>query len=73
MKRLILLLIRKKLGVKKYQRFQFKNQKSATDMYYIDDCAIMKVIRSNNDTIYTHSRVSLNWLLDDVCDVEKID
>lgn len=73
MKRLILFLIRKKLGLKKYQRFQFTNQKSPTDMYYIDDCTIMKATRSDNDTVYTRSSVSLNWLLDDNCEIEKVD
>ena len=67
MKRLIIFLVRKKLGLKKFEKFQFTNQKSLDDVYFFSNDCIMKdtgisIIRSN---------VSLNWLLDDRCEIEK--
>lgn len=70
MKRIILYLIRKKLGLKKEQRFRFIGQKSRVEYYFFTKDAVMKrtahgeVIRSN---------VSLNWLLDDACEIAIMD
>lgn len=63
-KELILFLVRWKLGLKKYEPFLFTNQKTNA-IYYFGDGGIMKV---HHGTI-TKSKVSLNWLLDDECDV----
>ena len=64
MKRLIIFLIRKKLGVKTKQKFRFTNQKSDAFYYFTKD-RIMK--ESYGRT--TDSNVRLNWLLDDECKV----
>lgn len=37
MKRLILFLIRRRLGLKKYEPFQFNNQKSDAVYYFTED------------------------------------
>lgn len=66
MKKLIIFLIRKHLGLKKYQVFQFVNQKSNAVYYFTED-AIMKYWRAHTEK----SGVSLNWLLDDECEIKK--
>ena len=69
MRRLILFLIRRKLGLKKNQFFRFKNQKSVVDRYYITDRQVLKIV---NNSCVRPSSVSLNWLLDDRCEIIKI-
>lgn len=61
MNRLILFLIRKKLGVKKYQYFHFLNQRNKNDRYFFTDECILK------DTNYfvCKSNLKLNFLLSD--------
>lgn len=66
MRRLILFLIRKKLGLKKGQKFRFTNQKS--DAYYF--ITSKKVWKQDKDGL-SWSSVSLNWLLDDDCKIIK--
>lgn len=66
MKKLIIFLIRRRLGLKKYQVFQFVNQKSNAVYYFTDD-AIMKNWRGYTEK----SGVSINWLLDDECEIKK--
>lgn len=70
MKRLILFLIRKKLGLKKWEGFRFSNQKSSADWYFINDYNVMKVSHGIGPVI--PSNVSLNWLLDDKCEITKV-
>lgn len=74
-KRLIIFLIRKRLGLKKFQKFRFAEQESKYNEYYFTADALMKVRMVNlkgryNPTI-TPSHVSLNWLLDDECQIKK--
>lgn len=65
--RLIIFLLRKKLGLKKYDDFFFTNQKTAGDRYYfLDDC-LMKYDSKENALKKAH--VSLNWLLDKDCSI----
>lgn len=64
--RLILFLIRKRLGLKKGQYFRFTNQKSDAKYYFTEN----KVMKIYNGEI-TFSSVSLNWLLDDNCKIIK--
>ena len=72
MKRLIIFLVRKKLGLKKGEHFRFANQASRYDTYYFTDDAVMKhFIRLKGDDI--KSSVSLNWLLDDECEIVKVE
>lgn len=64
MKKLIIFLIRKHLGLKERQAFQFVNQKSNAVYYFTKD-AIIKAWRGNIEK----STVSLNWILDDECEI----
>lgn len=67
MKRLIIFLIRKRLGLKKNELFRFVNQ-CEQSVYYFTETGLMKVK-------YGHvmsSGVSLSWLLDDECEVERV-
>lgn len=65
--RLIIFLIRRKLGVKKYQLFRFTNQKT-NDIYYFSDRQLIKFVGDFEDI--QRSGVSLNWLLDKDCEIE---
>lgn len=68
MKRIIIFLIRKRLGLKKGQRFRFSNQREMKDYYYFTEDALMKHCHFFNMTV--RSNVSLNWLLDDKCEID---
>lgn len=70
MKRLIIFLIRRKLGLKKWQDFRFSNQKSETDYYFFGSDKLYKVTKEPIRDIGL-SNVSLNWLLDDNCEIIK--
>ena len=69
MKRLIIFLIRLRLGLKKYEKFRFSNQASPDNYYYFTDDAVMKHAKHSNDY---KSSVSLNWLIDDDCKIERV-
>lgn len=72
MKRIIIFLIRRRLGLKKMQRFFFSNQKSGTDRYYFTDTNLMKIhCTSKTGFIHMPSGCSLNWLLDDDIKIVK--
>lgn len=75
MNRLILYLIRKKLGVKKFQKFRFVNQKSKTDRYYFTGRQLLKEWHVFDNCVYKYVRpahVSLNWLIDKDCKIEIV-
>lgn len=67
MKRLIIFLIRRRLGLKKNEKFRFANQKSH-DIYWFTDTALVKDI--GKDWV-VNSGVKLNYLLSDECKVVK--
>lgn len=67
MKRLIVFLIRRRLKLKKYQEFQFENQKDKDALYYFSEDGVMKISKSK----VKRSDVSLKWLLDDDCKIVK--
>ena len=67
MRRLVIFLIRKKLGLKKYENFKFANQKSDA-VYYFTESNVMK--RWRGQTML--SGVSVNWLLDRDCEIERV-
>lgn len=67
MKRFIIFLIRKRLGLKKNELFRFSNQLEQS-VYYFTDTTLMKIKNGYVDK----SGVSLNWLLDDECKIEKM-
>jgi hypothetical protein len=68
-KKLVLFLIRKKLKLKELESFQFANQKSLYDYYYFDDCGLVKFESVYNK--FVPAGVSLNWLLNDECEIVK--
>ena len=70
---IVLFLIRKKLGLKKGEMFQFANQKEKTEWYYFGSSELVKEYydSENNRTFVGHSNVSLYWLLDDRCKIIK--
>lgn len=77
-KRLIIFLIRKRLGLKLGERFRFTNQKSKYDKYYFDRNRLVKLLYCDSDLPHLNmdSSVSLNWLLaldpkKDICKVEE--
>ena len=67
MRRFIIFLIRKKLGLNKYQMFKFVGQKTDA-VYYFTESNLLKRWRGQTMT----SGVSLNWLIDSECKVEKL-
>jgi hypothetical protein len=67
LKRLIIFLVRKKLGLKKYQTFKFDNQKTDA-VYWFSSKTVVKAL--NGDII--ESSVSLNWLLNDECKITPV-
>ena len=71
MKRLIVYLIRKRLGLKKFEYFRFTNQKSKS-VYWIANTQILKMEAVGSSQVITLSNVSLNWLLDNNCRVQHI-
>lgn len=71
--RLILFLVRIKLGVKRQERFQFTNQRSERDYYFFSSCGFWKVEFDEEGAYQLGlSHVSLNWLLDPECKVRKL-
>lgn len=67
MRKIVIFLIRKKLGLKKYEKFRFVGQKTDA-VYYFTESNIMKLWR--NQTML--SGVSVNWLLDMDCEIERV-
>lgn len=72
MRKLIVYLVRKHLGLKKYQYFRFSNQKSKT-VYWFGERQILRMEKkSGSNQVITLSDVSLNWLLDERCQVQPL-
>ena len=67
MRRLIIFLIRRRLGLKQYQIFRFANQRSNSDYYYFSQTTLWK----REGDITRESSVSLNWLLNKDCEIVK--
>lgn len=61
--KLIIFLVRIKLGLKKYVCFQFSNQKSNA-VYFFTSTGIKKYWNG----VMVESGISLNWLLDPECE-----
>lgn len=68
MKRLIIFLVRRRLGLKKYEEFTFVGQK-CNAKYYFTESSLMK------DDLDTHrvqlSSVSFNWIINEKCEIVK--
>lgn len=77
MNRLILYLIKSRFGLKWNERFRFANQKTA-DIYWFDKTGLYKIIYSTTRSGKLQpvgiavSGVSLNWLLDKECKIQKV-
>lgn len=67
MRQFVIFLIRTKLDLRKYERFKFVGQKSDA-VYYFTESNLMK--RWRGQTML--SGVSINWLLDNECKVERV-
>lgn len=65
--RLVIFLIRKKLGLKKYESFKFNNQKKQSDYYYFTEDNLMKFDLMKG---FIDSNVSLNYLLSSDCKIK---
>lgn len=68
-KRIVIFLIRKRLGLKKYETFQFDNQHDKLDYYWFNEIELRKYIAKEGIAIDAH--VSLNWILHDDCKIVK--
>lgn len=75
--RLIIFLVRHKLGLKKFERFRFTNQsKTNNDIYYFTNNSLVKGAPTLKDpnalSCIRESGVSLNWLLNKDCKIVKV-
>lgn len=77
MKKLIIYLIRRRMGLKLGERFQFTNQNEINNeqYYFFTDSALMKIWTNKNSgrEYITYAGVSLNWLLDDKCEIRIVE
>ena len=71
MKRLIIFMIRRRLKLKQWQRFQFKNQKNKRQYYYFEPTKLIKIECVKPEKL-CESGVSLNYLLSDKCEIKKL-
>jgi hypothetical protein len=72
MKRFIIFLIRRRLHLRKNQKFRFCNQKT-DNIYYFTSSRLVKVTETpGRISRHEKSLVSLNWLLDDGCEIEVL-
>lgn len=71
-KRIVLFLIRKKLGLKLYQNFRFKGQKFQNDYYCFGRYTLMKFRYYKKKQLYKceDSSIGLDWLLSEKCEIE---
>lgn len=73
LKRLVIFLIRKRLGLELFEVFQFANQRSQYARYYFAPDKLIKIESFGGNCEYERdSSVSLNWLLDDECEIRKL-
>lgn len=67
MKKRILKLIMKKLGVKDHEHFQFADQREEFVEYFFTNEAMMRFNPETNEI--KESRITLNYLLSDNCKI----
>lgn len=67
-RKLVIFLIRKRLGLKIYEKFQFTNQRSEVDYYYFTRTALIKCECGETRL----AGVGLNWLLSRHCQIKNI-
>lgn len=66
-RRFIVFLVRRYVGLKKFEYFRFKGQKSNA-LYFFGSNVIFKEINGE----LQRSSLSLNWLLDNDCDIIRL-
>lgn len=67
-RRFIVFLIRKRLGLRNYEGFQFAGQKSEENWYFFGSTGTLwKMDHVNGRKIMVESKASLNWLVSDEC------
>ena len=71
-RKIIMRLIRMRLGFRNYEGFQFSGQKSKTDWYFFGATGVLwKITHDSKDDkeheIMKESDVSLNYILSDAC------
>ena len=71
-KKLIIFLIRKRLGLKKFEAFRFSNQLSPDAAYRFTDDSLEKFYPNYMHLAPLESGVSLKWLLSNECKIEKL-
>lgn len=72
-KKIIVFLVRNRLGIDKYELFRFVNQKSSNAVYFFNDDGLWKTWWSRGNEMFDYavkSTVGLNWLLDDDCKID---
>ena len=67
--KLIVFFLRKKFGLKRFQRFRFANQKSKLNFYYFTSTELLKMDVDNFEL--RPSNVRLSYLLSDKCQIVK--
>jgi hypothetical protein len=70
MRRLIIFLIRLKFGLRKKEFFRFSNQKT-NNYYYFTSRNLMKWDCATK--AYVPSNVKFNWLMDDECEIIRVE
>lgn len=73
LRRFIAFLIKRKLGVKDFENFQFAEQKSEYDHYFFDGGQLYKWTYDKRTGLFELglSHVSYNWMTDPNCSVKK--
>ena len=78
MNRLVLWLIKRRLGLRWLERFRFTNQKTS-DVYWFEKCGLYKIEYKTTPSGKVQpvciglSGVSLNWLIDKDCKIQKLE
>ena len=70
-KKIVIFFIRKKLGVKRNERFRFVNQRKR-GVYHFSDTCLIKTLENKKERLDLVSSVPLNWLLSDECEIIKL-
>ena len=68
MKKLIVFMIRKRLGLKENEIFQFENQIGRGVVFYFSKTNLVEIAHGN----IRPSDISLNMLLGDRCNIKKL-
>ena len=71
-KKLIIFLIRKRMHLKRNERFRFDNQRSKKDYYYFTATRLVKIEYEGDLCHSIPAHVSINWLLDDECKIHLV-